>query len=65
MRCQEFARRITDHLEGALRAKDRRRAERHLAGCDDCAHYLQQMELMLSQLAELRPETERKDPPWL
>lgn len=53
MRCLEFARRVTDHLEGTLPADDRDRAERHLAVCHDCARYLEQMELMRSQLAEL------------
>ena len=53
MRCLEFARRVTDHLEGALPPEDRDRAVRHLAGCHDCTRYLEQMELMLSQLAEL------------
>ncbi len=62
MHCQEFAGRVTDHLEGTLRAGDRERAERHLAGCDDCANYVEQMQLMLSQLAELRGQIGRKDP---
>jgi anti-sigma factor RsiW len=41
--CQELAEIITDYLEGALSPLDRTRFEDHLAECDDCALYVQQL----------------------
>jgi anti-sigma factor RsiW len=41
--CHEVVELITDYLEGALPPDDRRRVEEHLAGCDGCTHYLEQM----------------------
>lgn len=41
--CHEVVELITDYLEDALPAKDRRRVEQHLAICQGCANYLEQM----------------------
>ena len=41
--CHEVVELITDYLEDALPPDDRRRVEEHLAGCDGCTHYLEQM----------------------
>ena len=41
--CYEVIEIITDYLEGALPADDRRRVEEHLAICDGCTTYLEQM----------------------
>jgi anti-sigma factor RsiW len=41
--CHEVVELITDYLEGSLPDGDRRRVEEHLAGCDGCTHYLEQM----------------------
>ncbi|MGZ4115430.1 MAG: anti-sigma factor family protein [Actinomycetota bacterium] len=41
--CHEVVELITDYLEGSLPDDDRRRVEEHLAGCDGCTHYLEQM----------------------
>lgn len=41
--CHEVIEIITDYLEGALPADDRRRVEEHLAICDGCTTYLEQM----------------------
>lgn len=41
--CHEVIEIITDYLEGALPANDRRRVEEHLAICDGCTTYLEQM----------------------
>ena len=43
MACQELVEVITDYLEGTLGARDRRRFEAHLALCDPCVVYLEQM----------------------
>jgi anti-sigma factor RsiW len=41
--CQQAVELVTDYLEGALSRADRRRFERHLAGCPHCTEYLAQM----------------------
>jgi len=41
--CHEVVELITDYLEDALPAEDRLRVEAHLAECDGCTHYLEQM----------------------
>ena len=41
--CHEVVEIITDYLEDALPAGDRRRVEEHLAICDGCTAYLEQM----------------------
>ncbi len=41
--CQQAVELVTDYLEGTLRRRDRRRFERHLAGCPNCTEYLAQM----------------------
>lgn len=41
--CHEVVNIITDYLEDALSPADRRRVEEHLAICDGCTTYLEQM----------------------
>lgn len=41
--CQQAVELVTDYLEGALSRSERRRFEKHLAGCPHCAEYLKQM----------------------
>ena len=41
--CHEVVDLITDYLEDALSPGDRRRVEEHLAICDGCTAYLEQM----------------------
>ena len=43
MKCREMVELMTDYLEGALSARDRARFEEHIAGCDGCTAYLEQM----------------------
>jgi anti-sigma factor RsiW len=43
MTCREVVEIISDYLEDALPPSDRQRVERHLAGCDACTAYLEQM----------------------
>ena len=54
--CQEFVELVTDYLEGALPRRDRRRLEKHLAACDGCTAYLEQVRLTVRSLGELPPE---------
>jgi len=42
--CQELVELVTEYLEGALPPTERARFERHLEGCVDCNHYLDQMQ---------------------
>jgi anti-sigma factor RsiW len=41
--CQQAVELVTDYLEGALSARQRRRFEAHLADCPHCTEYLAQM----------------------
>jgi predicted anti-sigma-YlaC factor YlaD len=41
--CQQAVELITDYIEGALPAGDRRRLEAHLAECPPCREYLAQI----------------------
>ena len=54
--CIEVVELVTDYLEGALSRRDRRRFERHLAGCDHCTEYLAQMRETLRLTGRLVPE---------
>jgi anti-sigma factor RsiW len=54
--CQEVVELISDYLEEALSASDRRRLEHHLAGCPHCSAYLAQMRETLRVAGRLAPE---------
>jgi anti-sigma factor RsiW len=41
--CHEVIDILTEYLEDALPAEERRRVEEHLAGCDGCTAYLETM----------------------
>jgi anti-sigma factor RsiW len=41
--CQRVVEMVTDYLEGALSRSERRRFEKHLAGCPHCTEYLAQI----------------------
>lgn len=49
--CREVVELITDYLENRLAAADRERFERHLAVCEACATYLQQVRLTIAASA--------------
>lgn len=46
--CQDFVEVVTDYLEDALSADDRRRFEEHLAVCDSCVGYVEQLRLTIA-----------------
>jgi anti-sigma factor RsiW len=56
MACQELVEVITDYLEGALDAEDRRRFEEHLAGCPGCRNYLEQMRATIRLTGALKSD---------
>jgi anti-sigma factor RsiW len=41
--CQELVELVTDYLEGALEDGDLRRFEEHIARCEGCTRYLEQL----------------------
>ncbi len=53
MDCQELVAVITDYLEGAMAAEDRRRFDTHLAECPFCTSYLEQMRATVARLGAL------------
>jgi anti-sigma factor RsiW len=57
MRCKELVEVITEYLEGTLPAEDRARFGRHLAECEDCQAYLDQMRETIGALGRLPPES--------
>jgi len=48
--CREFVELVTDYLEGALPERERVRMEAHLAECDGCAGYLEDMRRLVGSL---------------
>lgn len=51
--CREFVELVTDYLDGALSEDERLRFEAHLADCDGCAGYLDDMGRMVDSMAQL------------
>ena len=54
--CQQVVELVTDYLEDALSAADRRRFDRHLAGCPHCTEYLAQMRETIRLAGRVEPE---------
>lgn len=54
--CQELVELVTDYLEGALSAEDRERFDAHIAACDGCRMYLQQITMTVALAGRLTPE---------
>ena len=48
--CREFVELVTDYLEERLPPRQRARFEAHLAECDGCTGYLEDMRTMLATL---------------
>jgi len=54
--CQEMVELITDYLEDALPRSQRRRFEAHIAGCEHCHEYLDQMRTTIRLTGRLAVE---------
>jgi anti-sigma factor RsiW len=54
--CQEMVELITDYLEGALSSSQRRRFDAHLAKCEHCTEYLEQMRATIRLTGRLEVE---------
>jgi anti-sigma factor RsiW len=53
--CQELVELVTDYLEGALPELERERFDAHLATCNGCRTYVEQMRTTLRVTGELTP----------
>jgi anti-sigma factor RsiW len=54
--CQVVVELVTDYLEDALPAAQRRRLEYHLSGCPHCTEYLAQMRETIRLAGRLTPQ---------
>ena len=57
MPCRELVELVTDYLEDRLSARDRARFEAHLAECEYCETYLDQMRQTIRALGRLPEES--------
>jgi len=53
--CQELVELVTEYLEGALGERDLRAFEEHLAHCDGCTEYLEQIRATIRVVGSLTP----------
>ena len=54
--CKDLVAVASDYLEGRLPASERARLEEHLAKCEGCTTYLEQMRRTITLIGELREE---------
>ncbi len=54
--CRQVVELVTDYLEGALSRSERRRFEAHLADCEHCSEYLEQMRATIRLTGRLQAE---------
>jgi len=54
--CREVVEILGDYLEGAMAAGDRARLEEHLAACEGCAAYLEQLRVTIRLSGRLPEE---------
>ena len=55
--CREMVELVTDYLEGRLDGAERQRFEVHVAECDGCTRYIDQMRMTIDALGRIPPET--------
>jgi anti-sigma factor RsiW len=54
--CREVVELVTEYLEGTLSRADRKRFERHIAGCPGCTVYVEQMRATIQATGSLSEE---------
>lgn len=54
--CREIVELVTEFLEGTIDDPLRAAFEAHLAKCDGCTHYLEQMETTIRLAGSIEPE---------
>ena len=57
MPCQELVEVVTDYLEGRMSPVDRARFEAHIADCEYCETYLEQLRLTIRTLGRIPEES--------
>jgi anti-sigma factor RsiW len=63
--CREFVELVTAYLEGTLPEAERVRFEAHLAECDGCTGYLEDMRRLVGSLHETpEPPPDPASEPW-
>jgi anti-sigma factor RsiW len=59
--CRELVELVTDYLDDALPASERARFEAHLAGCEGCDRYLQQIRTTVALTRRTRAVEDRPE----
>ena len=59
--CQELVELVTEYLEGALDERDLRAFEGHLAMCDGCTEYVEQLRTTIRLVGSLTPNDLTQD----
>jgi anti-sigma factor RsiW len=54
--CQQVVEMVTDYLEDAMPATERRRLEHHLSGCRPCTEYLAQIRETIRLAGRVTPD---------
>jgi len=54
--CRDAVELVSDYLDGSLSRRARRRLEKHLAQCDACTSYLDQMRSTIAASGRVGPE---------
>lgn len=54
--CQQVVELVTDYLEDAMPATERRRLEHHLSGCRHCTEYLAQIRETIRLAGRVTPD---------
>ncbi|MHB8380367.1 MAG: anti-sigma factor family protein [Acidimicrobiales bacterium] len=54
--CQQAVELASDYVEGSLSRRDRRRFEKHLADCDACTEYLEQLRFTTAASGSIVPD---------
>jgi anti-sigma factor RsiW len=59
--CQELVELVTDYFEGALSRRDRKRFGAHIADCEHCTLYIEQLRQTIALTGTLREEDMQPD----
>lgn len=54
--CRQAVESASDYLEGSLSRRDRKRLERHLAACDACTAYVEQIRQTIAASGVVAPD---------
>jgi anti-sigma factor RsiW len=55
--CREMVELVTDYLEGRLDGAERERFDAHVADCNGCKLYIEQMRMTIAALGRIPPAT--------